>query len=612
MTAFNRRLAPALVEAALGRINNPALRQFLREALEEAMDGESSVKLKHGLHLHSYPVGVEEFLFGERYLRRPKDEMYPVVVDSLIEMNEDHGRLVNTLTEAVLTGGIGSAKTTTALYSTAYQLYLMSCYHSPHKMFSLDSTSEILFIFQSMNATLSKELDYARFRSICEQSYYFTTVFPYNKQYESSLKFPNKIEAKPIGADSGAIGQNVVGGLIDEVNFMAVVERSKKATGGGTYDQAKAIYDSVSRRIKSRFINNGGMPGYLCLVSSKHYPGEFTDTKIEEAKTDPTIYLYDKRVWEVKPEGTYCGEWFNVFAGDDTRKPKILEEDAHVDDADRHLVVPVPIEYMKSFERDMVGSLRDIAGVSTLARYPYIFNAERVSDCFGTTQSILNVEEYDFDSELPLKVFRSKITHPEMPRWVHIDLSISGDSTGIACGFVTGFTKTENGEILPKIKYDFVLRVTPPRGDEIKFHKIREFLYKLRDVFGVPIRWVSFDGFQSVDSVQILRQKGFTTGYLSLDTSMQGYEFTKNAFYDSRLSLPAHKVCLKEFLSLEKITTNKVKVDHPPAGSKDCSDAVAGVVQGLTLRREIWGMFGIPPVEIPDSIRAVQQADGDK
>ena len=425
----------------------------------------------------------------------------------------------------------------------------------------------------------------------------------------SSLKFPNKIEAKPITADGGAIGQNVVSGLIDEVNFMAVVERSKKNVSGGAYDQAKAIYDSVSRRIKSRFINNGGMPGFLCLVSSKHYPGEFTDGKIEEAKTDKTIYLYDKRVWEVKPEGTYCGEWFNIFAGDETRKPKILGPEDYVDDADRHLVVPVPIEYLKSFERDMVGSLRDIAGVSTLARYPYIFNAEAVSESFGRNLPIINTEEHDFDSDFQLKVFTKRFVNPEYPRWVHVDLSISGDSTGIACGHVKGFKKTESGEMLPLIHIDFILRVNPPRGDEIKFSKVRDFIYKMREL-GLPIRWVSFDGFQSTDSLQILRQKGFTAGYISLDTTTLGYELTKNAFYDGRLSCPPHKQCLKEFLSLEKIIVNKVKIDHPPAGSKDCSDAVAGVVQGLTLRREIWGMFGIPLVDVPDSIRSVQQTEG--
>ena len=35
-------------------------------------------------------------------------------------------------------------------------------------------------------------------------------------------------------------------------------------------------------------------------------------------------------------------------------------------------------------------------------------------------------------------------------------------------------------------------------------------------------------------------------------------------------------------------------IDHPPNFSKDCADAVAGVVYGLTYRRETWVRHGVP------------------
>ena len=269
-------------------INNPELKQFLLEGIELAFDTKDMKQLNHAIGLHSYPVNVEEFMFSQKFLARPRTEIYPEVLSELWKINELHGRLRNRLTEFVGTGGIGSAKTTTALYTNAYQIYLLSCYRNPHHTFGMDSTSEILFIFQSLNATLANDVDYKRFRAICEQSYYFTTVFPFAKDLKSSLQFPNRIEARAIGSDGGAIGQNVLGGIIDEVNFMVVIEESKKRVGGGAYDQAKVIYDGISRRIKTRFADNGGMPGILCLVSSKNYRGEFTDTKLEEALTDNT------------------------------------------------------------------------------------------------------------------------------------------------------------------------------------------------------------------------------------------------------------------------------------------------------------------------------------
>lgn len=46
--------------------------------------------------------------------------------------------------------------------------------------------------------------------------------------------------------------------------------------------------------------------------------------------------------------------------------------------------------------------------------------------------------------------------------------------------------------------------------------------------------------------------------------------------------------------------TENFKLAYGPYvhNSKDVSDAVAGVVYGLTMRREIWGMFNIPIVTL--------------
>ena len=52
-------------------------------------------------------------------------------------------------------------------------------------------------------------------------------------------------------------------------------------------------------------------------------------------------------------------------------------------------------------------------------------------------------------------------------------------------------------------------------------------------------------------------------------------------------------------------------MDHPPTGSKDVADAMAGVVFGLTMRRETWARHRISPFEIPDHIRAVSVSQRD-
>lgn len=555
-------------------------------------------------YLHK-PVGIEEFLCSREYLDK-KADIYPAVMEELLELNSGD------YTEAVLTGGIGSAKTTIALYTNAYQVYLLSCMRSPHREFGLDPSSEILLIFQSINAALAKNVDFARFKSMIGESRYFKEKYPFKKDVESRLKFPNRIEVVPVsGQETAAIGQNVIGGLIDELNYMAVIEKSKQSVDKGTFDQATSLYNSIARRRKSRFLESGKLPGILCLVSSKKYPGQFTDKKMEEREREireagrSTIYLYDKRVWDIKPEGTFTKGWFHVFIGDESRKPRILTENEEMPEDDRELCMAVPKEFENDFVDDITNALREIAGVSTLARHPYFVEVERVNASFGKVASIFSDEWTDFVSN-KLSIRKNAFWNPKLPRFAHVDLAKSGDSAGVAIGCVYDFVdlKTiDRGEsgYMPKIRFDGILEVRPPKGAEILFFKIRQIFLVLRKM-GMNVRWVTFDSFESTDSQQILRQQAFVTGDQSMDIlPCKPYDFLKSAIYDGRVIAQAHPHVKKELLHLER-DAKTGKIDHPPAGSKDCADAMAGVVFGLTMRREIWGNFGIPLVMVPSSI----------
>lgn len=501
--------------------------------------------------------------------------------------------------------------TTIALFTIAYQLYVLSCLRNPHKEFDLAPSDEIVFIFQSLNAAHAKAVDFERFLNLMKQSHYFTNVFAFNPHYKSELRFPNRIIVKPVsGSSTAAIGQNVIGGMLDEVNFMSVIEKSKKSKDGGTHNQAMENYRSIVNRRQSRFMVQGNLPGMLCLVSSKQYPGEFTDVKMQEAERKPEnrIFIYDKRVWDVKPIEKFSGDWFQVFVGDEYRRPFIIYSDAdkkRVKPEDESLIDTVPQEYLHSFEADILAALREIAGRSTRALNPFIINIERVANCFGKTESILSAPDCNFIDK-KISIYPEEFKNLQHDRFIHIDLSVSGDSAGVACGYIDKFVPVKRGateiEILPNVVLDFILRVEPPKNGEIIFDKIRELIYKLT-ALGLPIRWVSFDTYQSTDSIQLLRQKGYVTGIQSMDTSTDAYDVTKTALLDGRIKAPLHPVCYKEFISLEKNTKDQT-IDHPPQGSKDCSDAVAGVTFGLTMRREIWFKHNIAISQIPESIKA--------
>ncbi len=530
-------------------------------------------------------VGVREFVESPHYLDA-KDILYPAIMDSLVELNSGK------YSEAVLTGGIGCGKSTVALYTNAYSLYLLSCMRSPHREFGLDPSSEIMFIFQNLNLSLARAVDYERFRALIDQAPYFQKHFPYNKDIKSQLEFPHRIIVKPVvGTVSGTIGQNVIGGLIDEVNFMENVQKSKKSADGGSYDQADTLYNSMARRRESRFMHGGKLPGILCLVSSKCYPGEFTDRKMEEAKTDPTIFVYDKRIWDVKPQGTFSKETFRVFVGDLSRNPFILTEDNEPElyEEDSHLIIQVPMEFHKRFDQDILDALREIGGVALRSVRPFITDVTAIADASGQATGILNRSEVEFQTQ-KLLILPKKIKYPDAQRYVHIDLAVTTDHCGIVMGCVPKFVEMDRGagliEKLPYVHIDFALNIKPPNNGEINFGKIRGLIYKLREI-GVPIQWVSLDSFQSVDMIQQFKAKGFISGQLSMDKTIDPYVFTKNALLDRRVALPEHDRLQKELSGLE-LNEEKGKVDHPPNGSKDVADALAGVIYGLTTQKIIW------------------------
>jgi hypothetical protein len=582
--------------------------------LSNTLEGSDTTALATRDRYKWRPVGVREFITSKQFMDKEK-EVYPPVLDEIEKMNS------GAYYEAVLTGGIGSGKTTAALYTNAYQLYLLSCLYNPHSMYGdLDPASEILFVFQSITATLAAGVDYSRFRAMLETSPYFKEHFPFDRKLLSKMVFPNRIEVKPIsGADTAAIGQNVMGGLIDELNYMSVVEKSTKNVDKGAYDQAIALYNSISRRRKSRFMEQGKVPGILCLVSSKKYPGQFTDQKEAEAKQEITetgktgIYIYDKRIWDIKPH-SFTGEIFKMFIGDNSRKPRILTEEDVIKPDDQRLVMNIPLEYKPDFRRDPMGSLRDIAGVSTLALFPYFQSREDVAEMFDPNQaSILSQTVTDFISP-KLSILPKRFWKPDIPRWIHIDLSKIRDATGVSCGCCPGFAATGRGEddyeMLPQIRYDFQLQVVPPPGGEILFHKIRSLIYSLKEM-GLNIKWVSFDSFQSVDMQQILRQQGYITGEISMDKSTLPYEILKTACYDHRVSAPLHTTCEIELIGLE-MNPKDGKIDHRPTGSKDVSDSMAGVAYGITMRRETWLMYDIPIVKMPGEFQELLEKERER
>ncbi len=275
-------------------------------------------------------------------------------------------------------------------------------------------------------------------------------------------------------------------------------------------------------------------------------------------------------------------------------------------------MIRVPLEFRHAFEQDLLKALRDIGGVSTLSVHPFILDRDAIAECFGTHRSVVSRPDCDFEQQV-LKLYpRRWRGTSQFPRYVHLDLSMSHDSAGLAIAHVPGFKRIRRSdttsEVWPVIRFDVLLEIRPPRGGEIHYEKIRRLLYLLRER-DMPLRWASCDQFQSTDMLQILYTKGFIVGQESTDKTTGPYEVLKTAIYDRRVEAPAHPKAMEELTRLER-DPKTGKIDHPSIdGSKDVADAMACCALGLSLQTEIWSMFDVSLHEVPGQLAEMAERD---
>lgn len=524
------------------------------------------------------------------------------------------------------TGAIGSGKTTVAAVELAYRLYMLSCLRDPASYYGLLPGSPIVFGLYSITKVQAADTGYLNLRAYIDQSPYFQEVFPPDPKLETKADF-FKTTGKRIEIISGsrslhAIGRNLFAMLMDEANFMQA--KQDKDTGKKV-GQAYELYNSVRRRIKSRFLRPGGVvPGIMLLSSSRTVETAFIEERLDaikagkEADADdpevaklklktPTAYVSDYTQWDCKPAHRFVMPRFRVDCGDRFHPPKLLDKGEKAREDAR--VIDVPGEFKGDFVEDIDQALRDIAGVATDNLAPFIRDRKSVLEAKDdrlvhpftretisiSTEASTHIDEY-FDLKAVCRVKKSRYVprlNPERPRYIHVDLALTGDAAGIAMGHVSGLVRdrlrrpdgTEVMDVFPYIVMDFMLRIYPPVAGEIDLGKIRTFILYLKQFYNVEM--VTFDGFQSADSRQILAKLGVRTKQLSLDKSEDGYMSLRAALSGRRIRYYHYAPFQQEVLDLQRIFKPgglKAKVDHPETGSdkqkgrKDVADAVAGVV----------------------------------
>jgi len=570
--------------------------EFLRQYSERGATGLYDILWE--LDYKEKPVSIEQFITDRYYLGTIGTMLYEPWVYELLEVLKDKSRII----EWILSGAIGTGKTTVANVAQSYKLHRLLCLRKPAEYYDLmgDGITTLALGLFNANLTLASSVNYKTFKAIIQTSPWFNERVTHNLK-NTWIQFSEDIVIALGSRNTHALGRAVVGGLMDEADFTNSVD----------YRETQNIYKSLKRRIESRLLKYmyTDPPALLTLISSSVQDDQsFINQRIELAQQYPeTMHVSQFAVWDVKPVPEELGVGkFTVFIGDNLHPPRILEDQSEIAEYEIDRLVAVPEIYRQSFEEDIDTSLLDIAGVRTGTRKNlFLRRMDLFQKCMESRETLdpftKQTLEITIDDPTPIssyfridKLFRQYrekknkyglIYNPHIPRFLHVDLSKNGDACGISVGHCPGFvekiiqveeTKSLRKYYIPKFYNDFSIRITAKPGTEIDFEKIRDFVFFLH-TNGMRFGGISYDSWQSIDSLQYYKKSKVcpNTITLSVDRTGEAYGILRSAIIELRFSTYPHLYLTKEIKELLRNPDTK-KCDHPAKGSKDVSDSVAG------------------------------------
>lgn len=260
--------------------------------------------------------------------------------------------------------------------------------------------------------------------------------------------------------------------------------------------------------------------------------------------------------------------------------------------------VPVPIELVDDFETDPDWSRAAYLCKPARTRLPPYFRNETTIDAalIERPEIVVNWELVRGSWHAVFSIPRSLCPLPGATYACHADLALNGDRAGFAIAHVVSWDSYERFddtsgdrvrfEHLPVISVDAAvsleadLQADPPR--EIQLRAYRQLVFELQQR-GFPIGWASLDGWQSMDTRQLLVVAGIEAPLVSMDKSEEPYRLLRSMVEEARVSLPSSLLLRSELRGLQQDPKTR-KIDHQPGeGSKDLSDAVAGAVWGAVM-----------------------------
>jgi hypothetical protein len=593
---------------------SPEERQLALEILKEySEEGQSAIleDLKYSDY-EEIPVDIITFITEEKYLGKGlwiKDEftgerkctVFPYWLNKLQEIFPDN--LTTRYNTVILTGSIGLGKSFIAVICQLYLLYRMMCLKDPYTFFGLQPIDKITFSMLNVTLEAAQGVGWDKMQQLLQSSDWFMNRGNMNASRTNPQWQPPKgIELVFGSSNRHVVGRALFSNFSDEVNFGVSnnVEKQKA--------KLKKMISQIDARMISRFGKGTYLPTMNIIASSKDSEQAFLESYIETKRQNEskTTLIVDEPQWVIRndkgspddPGGFYVAVG-NKFLAHELLPVDASEEEVNAYREKGYFMLKVPPIYREAFEDNMDLALTDNAGISTSSSTKYIsgirlnqIKTDEYKNPF--TKDVIEVGNAPDDIAQYSNFFDLALVNPRdlaRPLFIHLDMSLSGDKTGIAGTWITGKRPGVIGEENTGRELDFKaafsVSVKAPKGYQVSFEKTRNFIRWLRDR-GFAIKCISMDTYQSANMAQSLTSDGFKTQILSVDRVdtvgtengrpariCKPYAFFKTTIYEQHLKL--YRKCdllTEEITNLERLSDGHI--DHPKSGSKDACDALCG------------------------------------
>lgn len=593
---------------------SPEERKLALEILNE-LSQEGKSEILNDLRFGDYdeiPVDIDTFLDDPHYLGQGlwiTDEftnerrctVFPYWREVLKKIFPDNTTTaVNTV---ILAGAIGIGKTFAGVLIQLYLLYRMLCLKDPYAAWGMQPIDKITFSMMNITIEAAEGVGWSKLQELIQSSPWFMEHGNMNASRTNPTWQPPKgVELVFGSSNRTVVGRALFCNLTDEVNFgvSSNVEKQK--------EKQRKLIAQIDARMRSRFLRGTYLPTVNIIISSADSEQAFLQSYIEQKRQNEskTTLIVEEPQWVVDPRkgtpedpGAFYVAVGNKFLAHELLPVDASEEMVSAYREKGYRMIKIPPGYHEVFLDNLDQALMDIVGLSSSSSTKYIsgirlnqIKTEEYKNPF--TKDIIEVGNSPDDYTQYSNFFDMSLINPKdlaRPLFIHLDMSLSGDKTGIAGTWITGKRPGIVGEESAgrelEFKAAFSVAVKAPKGYQVSFEKTRNFIRWLRDR-GFSIKCISMDTYQSANMAQSLTSDGFKTQILSVDRVdnigtengrparvCKPYAFFKSTIYERHLKL--YRKCdllTEEITNLERLSDGHI--DHPKSGSKDTADALCG------------------------------------